>query len=182
MQRTPEDPERARHVGSAFALVLAASLLGGCAPQPGTPTPSPTEATSTTDAPLQEIECGSTNIYEPSAEAGLPTVEEALKRRLGWLTKAAESDRIPDPDGEGTFSLVPEVRTMEAALAAYEAGRHVLRKEFGDHEVITIQAIDADGKDTGEVVVDELPTGYFVGLVTVRAGIAESPEDCPTND
>ncbi|MCD2441832.1 hypothetical protein LQ757_06015 [Agromyces sp. SYSU K20354] len=160
-----------RLIHTATGGVLLAGLLSliGCAQ-------SPAAAPTAVETP-QLIRCdGSTNIYEPNPDAGAVTVEQALKDRIAWLAETGVKN--PPTNGSETFSLYPELNTMEVALAAFQAGRHVDRNLYRGLEIITIHAIDADGKDTGEVVIDELEPGYFVGQVVVRS-MAARAEDCP---
>lgn len=125
-QLSAPTPWRRTYAWAVVVFALTGGGLVGCAQA---------LPVRTADASATGVTCGgSTNIYEPSAEAGLPTAEEALEHRIEWLAKAVEEPPRPDPDGEGTFSLLPELHTMEVALAALKAGRHVERKTFGDRE------------------------------------------------
>lgn len=157
------------YAAAVVALFIVNGLVG-CAQEQVAP--------SAVETPAM-IQCGSSALYEPSPDAGKPTVEEALEDHIGWLAETGVKDPPPSAEGEGTFSLVPELHTMEVALTAFEAGRHVERATFGEREVVTIQAIDDSGQDKGEVVVEQLQNGFYVTQVTARTGTAETLEECP---
>ena len=160
--------QRTRNRASTLAALLLVYGLSGCAAESSIPQ---------ADQPSETIQCGSTNLYEPHPDAGFTTVADALEERIAWLAETGVND--PPSDGASTLSLSPELHTMEVALAAFEAGRHVETVEFDESEIVTIHAIDASGEDTGEVKVEKLRNGYYVSVATVRTGTADTLDECP---
>lgn len=148
---------------SALTLVVS---LAGCG----------TANTPTAEATQGLVLCGSTNLYEAAPDAGFPTILEAFDSRITWLREVATKE--PPTDGQAEFNLEPELETMELARATLDA-RAIERERNTGSATVTIYAIDAEGRDAGEVTVELLPNGYFITAVVVRTGTAATLEECP---
>lgn len=163
-----EPARKARiRVSTLTIVLLVGGSVVGCAQ-------TPAAAPSATATP-QPVQCGSTNIYEPDPDGGVATIQQALKAQIAWLAEVGV--KHPPSNGQETFSLYPELNTMEVALAAFEAGR-VERRMYRGREIVKIHAIDTDGTETGEVVLEELESGFVISQVVVSAGIGGTVEDC----
>lgn len=162
-----------RKVLTAVALAMALGAAG-CSQQPSIPTTTP-------EQPKGGVDCGATIVYEVDGSTGVATAQEALRRHVEWLRHAVERELVGEQSESARPSRAPELNTVSIALSTLDgraAGNVVRTTNFSGGEVVTVDAVSADGTVAGEVVLEEAPAGFFVSIVTVELGTTPRPEEC----